>query len=78
MCVQAPRTVMQPDLSATVYINYAGTNNSHATLEASTTRDMQDNHQLVIHMQTFIATDNSNSKLHTYNYLIIVVYFLPE
>ncbi|KAM0853495.1 hypothetical protein ACQ4PT_051036 [Festuca glaucescens] len=53
---QAALTIMQPDMSATVHINY-GRMNADTMLEASTKSDMQDR---VIHMPTLKATDKSN------------------
>ncbi|KAM0923885.1 hypothetical protein ACQ4PT_005288 [Festuca glaucescens] len=54
--LQAALTIMQPDMSATVHINY-GRMNADTMLEASTKSDMQDR---VIHMPTLKATDKNS------------------
>jgi hypothetical protein len=61
---------MQPDLSATVYINHGM--NSHTVLEASTKSDVQDT-RVVIHMQTYKATDKSNGTCHPYYLLLLFI-----
>jgi hypothetical protein len=73
MCVQDSPTIMQPDLSATIFINCGM--NAHTMLEVSARSGMQDNH-LVMHMQKFKPTDKSKSILHPYDHLIIILYFL--
>jgi hypothetical protein len=65
--MQAPPPIMQSNMPATVHINCGM--NANTRLEASTKSDMEGN-RLVIHMQTFKATDKSNSILHPNSSLI--------